>query len=153
VRIATRREALLGGLVLALAAVGLWPDDARTTQTEAFRALVGGHAPAGGVASWEEIADAFFRYDGEAATICRTLAGAGVVPSGDRLACLTRPEAGIDALEAVRRRAIEFFVFGTDLLDPGRAPGDPVRFVATPDPMSGRFCNPVARFDVGEENV
>jgi len=153
VRGPTRREALLGGLVAALAAAGmLLSADRRIGKVEAFRALLGDHAPPADPRVWEEMADAFFGYDGEAIRICRELAtGARTPPPADPLACLTRPEPGIEALDALRRRAIDFVVFGTDLLDPDRPPAEPVRFVGVPDPMSGRFCNPVARFDEGAE--
>jgi len=153
VRGPTRREALLGGLVAALAAAGLLlPEGRRIGKVEAFRALLGDHAPPAGPGTWGEMADAFFGYDGEALRICRELAtGARTPPPADPLACLTRPEPGIEALDALRRRAIEFVAFGTDLLDPDRSPAEPVRFVGVPDPMSGRFCNPVARFDEGAE--
>lgn len=152
-RMPTRREALLGGLVISLIGLSLLPQENTVTQAEVFRALVGRHAPDSGVDSWEEIASAFFGYDGEAATICQSLASLRMVPSGDSLACLLQMEPRIEALEAIRRRAIEFFVLGTDLLDPARPLKEPVRFIAVPDPMSGAFCNPVARFDEGVERV
>jgi hypothetical protein len=153
VRGPTRREALLGGLVVALAAAGLLlPEGRRIRKVEAFRVLLGEHAPPADPGTWEEMADAFFGYDGEAIRICRELAmGARTPPPADPLACLTRPEPGIEALDALRRRAIEFVAFGTDLLNLDRPPAEPVRFIGVPDPMSGRFCNPVARFDEGAE--
>lgn len=147
----TRREALLGGLTLAAVGLALMPAGAPLApQVEAFRALIGGHAPASGVESWEEIAAAFFRYDGEAAWICRRLARPEAASDRDGLECL-RAAPGLEELADLRRRAIEFFVFGTDLLDRERPDAAPVRFVGVPDPMSGRFCNPVARFDEGAE--
>ena len=148
----TRREALLGSLVVALAGGLLLPDGRRIGRVEAFRALLGEHAPPADPGTWEEMADAFFSHDGEAIRICRDLAaGVRAPPPTDPLACLARPTSGIKALDALRRRAIDFVVFGTDLLDPNRPPAEPVRFVGVPDPMSGRFCNPVARFDEGAE--
>lgn len=150
----TRREALLGGLVAALGAAGMLPEGRVVGRAEAFRALLGPHAPASGVEDWEEIAEAFFGYDGEALRICREVAaGMRLLSPVDPLACLARPAPGIAALEALRRRAIEFVVLGTDLLDPERDEDEPVRFVDVPDPMSGRFCNPVARFDEGPESA
>jgi len=152
VRGSTRREALLGGLVVVLASGLLLPEGRRIGKVEAFRALLGDHAPPAAPGVWEEMADAFFGYDGEAIRICRELATeARSPPPTDPLACLTQPEPGIEALDALRRRAIEFVAFGTDLLNPDRSPAEPVRFVGVPDPMSGRFCNPVARFDEGAE--
>jgi len=155
VRGPTRREALLGGLVAALAAAGLLlPEGRRVGKVEAFRALVGAHAPAASPAAWTEIAEAFFGHDGEALRLCREVAaGVRALSSQDPLACLTRPDPGIEALETLRRRAVEFLALGTDLLDPQRPASEPIRFVGVPDPMSGRFCNPVARFDEGPESA
>lgn len=49
-----------------------------------------------------------------------------------------------DYLRRLEERAIDLFVRSTDLLDPGRRAGAPIRYVAFWDPYSGACRNPLA---------